>query len=328
MVRLWDLRRQQQIGAPLPSPKIVQSVAFSPDGRMLATGSGDFKIRLWDVATHRELGPPLGNERAPCIRWPSAPTGKLLASGNSHGLIQFWNVASHQPVGQPVSASPPQPVEAVAFSPNGNLLASGSGDAEVRLWDASSHRLIARLSGHQATVTSVAFSPDGSVLASGSTDGTVKLWSVQSREQLASLTSPDWVEGVAFSPDGRTLAVGSADGTVQLWDVASRRALGLPLTSHTPLLSGHAASINAVAFSPKGIRARVRSPGRNCRGRKRGPDDPALDLPPDRRLPAPGLSSTSTRRMPPRNGSRGDLGWLPPALLAVRCSAHSTISRS
>jgi hypothetical protein len=166
----------------------VDSVAFSPDGKTLASGSIDDSVRLWDVASHWRVGD----------RLTTSDTGTVF---------------SVRPEGPDL-----------AFSPDGKTLASGSIDDSVRLWDVDSHRLIdSPLTGHTDTVISVAFSPDGKTLASGSIDDSVRLWDVASHRLVsAPLTAHQdaFRSVVAFSPDGKTLATGSsADNSVELWNI-------------------------------------------------------------------------------------------------------------
>jgi WD40 repeat protein len=225
----------------------VNSVAFSPDGKTLASGSSDHTIRLWDVGAHRPLGLPLTGHQKLVLSVAFSPDGKTVASGSSDHTVRLWDVGTHRPLGVPLTGHQ-DTVMSVAFSPDGKMLASGSYDHTIRLWDVGKHRpLDAPLSGHQNTVASVAFSPDGKMLASGSYDHTIRLWDVGTHRPLgAPLTGhQDTVTSVAFSPDGKTLASGSWDKTIILWDVTTRRPLGAPLT-------GHQGSVTSVAFSPDG----------------------------------------------------------------------------
>jgi parallel beta-helix repeat protein len=242
----------------------VSSVAFSPDGRLLASGSRwpDTTIKLWDVASGR-LVRTLEGHTGNVTSVAFSPDGRLLASGSCgrfalgcvQGEIKLWDVASGRLV-RTLSGHTDW-VLSVAFSPDGRLLASsGSWDRTIKLWDVATGREVRTLSGHTSGVTSVAFSPDGRLLASGScgqpltqfpwcAQGEIRLWDVASGSEVRTLTGHTGsVNSVAFSPDGRLLASGSGDETIKLWDVASG--------SLVRTLTGHTGSVNSVAFSPDG----------------------------------------------------------------------------
>jgi hypothetical protein len=157
----------------------VESVAFSPDGRLLASGSWDNTVKLWDVATGREVRTLRGH--TDWVRSVAfSPDGRLLASGSWDNTVKLWDVATGREVrtirGHDIE------VESVAFSPDGRRLASGSGDGTVKLWDVATGQEVGTLRGYTDSalgwVLSVAFSPDGRRLASGSKDGTVRIWGV------------------------------------------------------------------------------------------------------------------------------------------------------
>jgi WD40 repeat protein len=239
------------------SSNTVFAVAFSSDGRTLASGGSDGAVRLWNVAdpAHpRPLGQPLTSGRnIPVVAVAFSPAGRTLASGGSDGTVRLWNVAdpAHpQPLGQPLTTTNGNIVYAVAFSPDGRTLASGNGDGTVRLWnvaDLAHPRPLGEslTNGSINAVDAVAFSPDGRTLASGNSDG-ITVWSLP----LTVLTSASAaVDAVAFSRDGRTLASGGDDGAVRLWNVAD---LAHPRPLGQPLATASGAPVVAVAFSPVG----------------------------------------------------------------------------
>ncbi|GAB2855174.1 hypothetical protein GCM10022221_63370 [Actinocorallia aurea] len=225
----------------------VNSVAFSPDGKTLATSNSNHTVRLWNVASRTPIGRLLTGHTDRVTSVAFSPDGRTLATGSWDDTVRLWNVATRTPIGEPLTGHTDD-VFSVAFSPDGRTLASGSDDETVRLWSVASGTPIGRpLTGHAGWVWSVAFSPDGRTLATGSRDDTVRLWNVATRtpigEPLTGHTDQVW--SVAFSPDGQTLASGSDDDTVRLWNVASGTPIDRPLTGHTD-------AVTSVAFSADG----------------------------------------------------------------------------
>jgi Tol biopolymer transport system component len=233
---LWDVASGQPSGDPLVGHSAnIESVAFSPNGKTLASAScGELyeedlliclrgEIMLWDVASGQQIGEPLVGHSSYIGSVTFSPDGQTLASGGSDGTIRLWDVATGQPIGEPL-ADLAFGVFSVALSPDGQTLASGGSDGTIRLWDIASGQQIGEpLRGHTDGVSSVAFSPDGQTLASGSRDDTIRLWDVATGQPIGAPLAghTGTVRSVAFSPDGTTLASGSRDDTIRLWDVAT-----------------------------------------------------------------------------------------------------------
>jgi WD40 repeat protein len=222
----------------------VWSVAFSPDGKMLASGSEDNTIILWDIATGQPIA-LLDGHTGRVWSVAFSPDGKILTSGSEDTTIILWDVATHQQLSQLTDHR--SAIYSVAFSPNGKILASGSKDGSILLWDVKTSTLINRFfprDGYLDSVNSVAFSPDGRVLASGCQDTTIILWNVEGGQPIgAPLAGHEGgVESVIFSPDGHLLASASEDKNVILWDVTTHALLDR--------FTGHEDEVLSVAFSP------------------------------------------------------------------------------
>jgi hypothetical protein len=231
--------------------QFVYSVSFSPDGKRLASASGDpfdhnkpGEVKVWDAHTGqhvRTLKGHTGDVLSVCF----SPDGKRLASASWDKTVKVWDAASGQQIHTLKGHT--EPVSSVCFSPDGKRLASASRDQTVKVWDAQTGQGTLTLKGHTSEVSSVCFSPDGKRLASASDDQTVKVWDAASGKEVLSLqghTGP--VTSVCFSPDGKRLASASFDNAVKLWDAAT----GQEVLS----LKGHTHYVTSLSFSADGRR--------------------------------------------------------------------------
>ena len=220
----------------------VWSVAFSPNGKMLASASWDQTVRIWNVNTGRLLH-TLTEHTNEVLSVAFSPDGNTLASADWDGTMHLWNPRNGTL--KRTLTGHAGGVTSVAFSPDGRTLASGSADRTVRLWNPNNGKLKRTLIGHTNTVDAVAFSPDGDILASGSRDTTVRLWNPNNGKLKRTLTGhTDEVQRIAFSSDGDILASGSRDTTIRLWNPHTGRV--------KQILTGYTDGINPVAFSPDG----------------------------------------------------------------------------
>jgi WD40 repeat protein len=223
-----------------PSVGICYTVAFSPDGRALASAGADKILRIWDAQTGRLIRTLIGH--ADTI-WSIAfaPNGRTLASASADKTVRLWNPWSGRPL-----RSIDNNIEAmtsVAFSPDGVSLATAGQSGITRLSDPETGELQQTLTGNNMSVWAIAFSPDSRTVATGSGDWTVKFWNARSGELEQILPSHfGGVRSVAWSPDGGILITGG-DQAIRLWDSRTGRM------KHFIKQNG---TVNCVAFSPDG----------------------------------------------------------------------------
>jgi len=260
----------------------IYSVAYSPDGKLLASGSSDQTVKLWDVATGTELRSfrghtynvesiafsrdgkflvslgggndikvwnVLAGTLTQSIKPPAytnsiaiSPDGRTIAGGDNRGQINLWNL--QEPREPRVLPAQAPRVNSVAFSADGGFLVGGGDEATITIWNLKTHTLAHVLKDRAYSVRAVAVSPDSQTVATGSF-GEVRLWDIHTGLEVRTFREhASHIAAVAFSNDGKTLASGNYLGTIKLWNVAD----GAELRT----LSGHASEIKTVAFSPDG----------------------------------------------------------------------------
>ena len=248
-ISLRDVQSGQLLKTLTGHTDIVNSVRFSPDSSVLASGGSDGNIRLWDVATGQLQKTITGHEQGvPSIIY--SPDSTTLISGSWDNTIRIWDVDTGKPL-RTITANITElenlGIRAMSLSPGGQTIASATDEPVIRLWDVHTGKPKGSLVGHTHSVATVAFSPSGTVLASGSDspDATVRLWDVETGKLLNTFKEPtkSSVLSVAFSPDGRILASGCY-AVVRLQDTSTERS--------TVTLTGHTTWVRALAFSPDG----------------------------------------------------------------------------
>jgi len=223
----------------------IYAATFSPDGRIMATGSWDTTIKLWDVQTQKQIR-TLSGHRLFVNDVAFSPDGQLLASASYDMTVKVWDVSTGQEHG--TLSGNDRAVACVAFSPDGQMIASGSENNRIRLWNVAGMRAITSFAGSGRGVDSVAFSPDGRVLAGafgGPEWGEVRLWELPSGKPLGVLRGHKArVSDVAFSSTGSILASASWDHSIKLWDYAAQREI--------VTLNGHDKEVGCLDFSKDG----------------------------------------------------------------------------
>jgi len=265
----------------------VNSVVYSPDGLLLASGSSDDTVRIWDTRTGEQTMPPLLSDCGYVLCVAFAPDGTTVASGTQSGAVCMWRLLDSPASLQRLSGHSDW-VQSISFSPNRPLLVSASDDHSVRLWSTSTGQQLTVLEGHTGHVVSVTFSPDGDILVSGSSDQTIRLWHGATGEPLCEPRDHmSVVCSICFFPDGKSLVVAertsitihktknvkkltklkrsgncstaqcSPDGL----SLVAAQKKDIRLWSHPRdlskatsfVLAGHTENVNAVTFSPNGL---------------------------------------------------------------------------
>jgi len=266
-IQLWDVETEQMVGEPLIGHAgSVESVVFSPDGQILASGGEDSTIILWDVASHQQIGEPLTGHTSNVDTLDFSPDGALLASVSWDNDQRFflWDISINPPKRRVLgTGGDATSFMGLVFSPDGKTLATtgrcDSSDTEgsclggIQLWDVADGEPISQpmRSSTASAISTMVFSPDGQILVSGGLDGII-LWDVNTRKPFIQpssfLMDPQRVESLAYSHNGTMIASVNQDQTLTLWDAKTGQRIGNPL--ELPMGDFLFSENNRVAFSP------------------------------------------------------------------------------
>jgi WD40 repeat protein/serine/threonine protein kinase/tetratricopeptide (TPR) repeat protein len=248
-IRLFDALTGRRLGQALRLPAMFTAVAFSPDGKLLLTGSNDQTARLWNAATGARLGEPL-RHGSPVRAVAFSPDGRTALTQGMDNTVSLWDLTVR--LGTPLRHS--GKVNAVAFSPKGDLCVLGGADGTVRLWDPAKHRPVGKPLHHPGPVHAAVFSPDGKLLLTGCApnptgalpgEGEARLWEVATGKLHRVFPQRGSVLAVALSPDGKWIVTGGKSSIAQVWNAATGQLVGKPLVHpRSPVF--------AVSFHPDG----------------------------------------------------------------------------
>ncbi len=221
----------------------ITSIAFSPDGRLLVSGSEDTTVKVWELSTGQPICTITGHSNF-VNSIAISPDGKFIASCGDD-IIKLWQLSTGEEVHTLSGHS--GVIHSVTFSPDGQMLASGANDKMIKLWNPNTGEEIRTLSGTNL-IEVVSFSPDGQSIASGDCDNNINLWNLYTGEVSCTFSGHSRkVRAISFSSDGQTLASGSSDKIIKIWQIETGELIHT-LTGH----SGWFAGVNSVIFSPDG----------------------------------------------------------------------------
>ncbi len=243
-MRIWEAGGQLLRQTWLGHSDAIWALAFSPDGRILASGSSDGMHKLWDVASGNLLW--WVRHTSYVNRLAFSPDGRILVTAGNDATIRLWDVTNRVLLETILyTKSPP----VISWSPVGEFFATGDSEGQIQLWQVAenkSTRHIQTIKGHQDYIDGMAFAPDGHAFATSSWDGMVKVWEIPTGRLLHSLSGhTQWVARVAWSADGRIIASSSGDQTILLWDVETE--------NYRAVLHGHTSGVYDLAFTPDNL---------------------------------------------------------------------------
>ncbi len=244
--RLWNTRAlpiRERLS--FRSHHAVASARFSPDGKLIVTGSWDNSAKIWDAKTGHVVRKLMGGHDSMVNTAVFSPNGQFVLTASDDGTAKLWSVETGEIVKSIEGHVAGQRMRSASFSPDGRYIVTASSDKTARLWDGNTYEFIREFKGHEWTVLCAEFSPDGKLLVTGSDDKQAIIWDVDTAQVMHKLQGHTAsVASVSFSPDSARVLTGSQDQTAKVWDTSKGKEI---LT-----LSRHTEDVTSVVFSPDG----------------------------------------------------------------------------
>ena len=223
----------------------VYTLAVTPDGKRLISGSYDYTIRIWDVETSAPMAKPLLGHDGWVNSIAVTPDGKCLISGSEDKTIRIWDLETHNQIGNAIQGHE-KSVNAIAITTDGKRIVSGSDDKTIRIWDLETHSQIGNpIQGHEKPVNAIAITTDGKRIISGSDDKTIRIWNMETCMQIGKAIKghEDCVNAVAINKNGNRIISGSDDRTIRIWNIDTGEQIGKSI-------QGYNYSVRALTITP------------------------------------------------------------------------------
>jgi WD40 repeat protein/serine/threonine protein kinase len=240
-IKIWNTATGTERITLRGHKRYVIAIAYSPDGKRIASGGQDKTIKIWNVITGNELM-TLRGHKSKVTSVSFSPDGKKIVSGSGDGTVKLWDAKNATELF--TMRGHQDRISSVAFSPDGKWIASSGGlDTMIKIWNASTGSGVTTLVGDKKWVYPVVFSPDSSCVAFGGLDKVVRIWDLTRQSEKAVMKGHTGIiEALVFTPDGKRIVSSSSDGTIKIWDTA----IGNPIMT----LKGHTGSVVSVRLSP------------------------------------------------------------------------------